>query len=248
VVAMPRYGTPNIDYMVSWLGLDEDGPMWALNLMKYRPVALYADGRETTLTGAEADEAYQPDGPLARFGARILLIAEVTAQLAGDDTVWDRVAIAQYPTRAAMMHMQLDEEFETLHEHKDAGMDVTIVNATFPQPGFELPAEAGSAADGDGLLLLEVVADASTPELAATVESVPVGRFDVEDLIVGDERRWAEARFDLVDPAVADALAAAPPARADDRYAVLLDPRLDLVAQSLRDDQAGTFPFVGGLS
>jgi hypothetical protein len=248
MVAMPRYGTPNIDYMVSWLSLDQDGPMWALNLMEYRPVAVYADGRETTLTGAEADEAYKPDGPLARFGARILLIAEVTAQLAGDDTTWDRVAIAQYPTRAAMMHMQLDEEFETLHEHKDAGMKSTIVNATFPRPGFEPPDHVRSATDGAGILLLEVVADAATPELAATVGSVPVGRFDVEDLIVGDGRRWAEARFDLVAPDVADELAAAGTVRTDDRYAVLLDPRLDLVAQSLRDDRAGTFPVAGGAS
>ena len=243
MVAMPRYGTPNIDYMVSWLSRDDDGPMWALNLMKYRPVAEYVDGRETTLTGAEADEAYKPDGPLARFGARILLIAEVTAQLAGDDTVWDRVAIAQYPMRAAMVHMQMDDEFETLHEHKDAGMDVTIVNATFPQADFDLPAGARSAADGDGLLLVEVVADASAPELAATVDSVPIGRFDIEDLIVGDERRWAEWRVDLVSPAVAEGLAAAGTTWADDRYAVLLEPRLDLVAQSLRDAALGTFPF-----
>jgi uncharacterized protein (DUF1330 family) len=242
MVAMPRYGTPNIDYMVSWLNLDDDGPMWALNLMKYRPVADYVDGRQTTLTGAQADEAYKPDGPLARFGARILLIAEVTAQLAGDGTVWDRVAIAQYPTRAAMMHMQMDDEFETLHEHKDAGMEFTIVNATFPQADFDLPAEARSAVDGDGVLLLEVVADASSPELAATVDSVPIGRFDVEDVIVGDERRWAESRFDLVSPAGAEELVSAGTTRADDRYAVLLEPRLDLVAQSLRDAAAGTYP------
>ena len=242
MVDMPRYGTPNIDYMVSWLGLADDGPMWALNLMKYRPVADYRDGRDWSISGAEADEIYKPDAPLARVGARILLIAEVTAQLAGDDTVWDRVAIAQYPRRAAMMTMQLDPEFEELHEHKDAGMDVTIVSATFPRPGFVLPDGAVSAAGTDGLLLLEVVADASHPELAAAVESVAIGRFDIEDVIVGDDRRWAEARWDLITPATADELVDRGATSADDRYALILDPGLDLVAQSLRDDRAGTFP------
>ena len=242
MVSMPRYGTPNIDYMVGWLSLEQDSPMWALNLMKYRPVAEYADGRESSISGAAADEAYKPDGPLAKVGARILLIAEVTAQPAGDGTRWDRVAIAQYPTRAAMMTMQMDKDFEKLHEHKDAGMDFTIVNATFPRHGFVPPDDAGSAAGTDDLLLLEVVADAATPELAAGVDSVAIGRFDIEDVIVGDQRRWAEARWDLISAATAAELAARPTAAAADRYAFVLDPRLDLIAQSLRDHAAGTFP------
>jgi len=243
MVAMPRYGTPNIDYMVSWLSLADDEPMWALNLMKYRPVAEYADGRASSITGSEADEIYKPDGPLATIGARILLIAEVTAQLAGDDTAWDRVAIAQYPTRASMMTMQMDPEFEKLHVHKDAGMDFTIVSATFPRDGFTPPDEAGSAEAPGKLLLLEIVADAGTPELAAGIDSVPVGRFDVEDVIVGDTRTWAEARWDLIDRATADELVAVGSVATDDRYALILDPRLDLIAQSLRDRATGAFPF-----
>jgi len=242
MVSMPRYGTPNIDYMVSWLSLEEDSPMWALNLMKYRRVAEYADGRESSITGAQADEVYRPDGPLAKVGARIVLIAEVAAQLVGDDTHWDRVAIAQYPTRAAMMTMQMDAEFDKLHAHKDAGMEFTIVSATFPRRGFAPGEGAGSDADTDRLLLLEVVADAAAPEMAAGITSVPLGRFDVEDVIVGDTRKWAEARWDLIDRATADELEAAGPTHADDRYALVLEPRLDLIAQSLREHEAGTFP------
>lgn len=48
---MPRYGVLNDAYVGSWLQRDEPGgPMWALNLMKYRPVADYRDGQETSLT------------------------------------------------------------------------------------------------------------------------------------------------------------------------------------------------------
>ncbi len=47
----PGYGTPNMPYFGSWFERDDPGgPMWALNLMKYKSVAEYADGRETTLT------------------------------------------------------------------------------------------------------------------------------------------------------------------------------------------------------
>ncbi|WP_419849099.1 hypothetical protein [Candidatus Poriferisocius sp.] len=58
---MPRYGVLNDAYLGSWLQRDEPGgPMWALNLMKYRPVADYRDGRETSLSGIEADDVYSP--------------------------------------------------------------------------------------------------------------------------------------------------------------------------------------------
>eukprot|EP01041_Mallomonas_annulata_P028089 gene28089-49878_t len=30
---LPRYGTPNIAYVSTWLGAADDHPMWALNLM-----------------------------------------------------------------------------------------------------------------------------------------------------------------------------------------------------------------------
>ena len=43
----------------------DDGPVWMVNLMKYRDVADYADGRETTMTGREADDTYAPFESLA---------------------------------------------------------------------------------------------------------------------------------------------------------------------------------------
>ena len=46
---MPRYGQLNESYVASWFARDEPGgPMWALNLMKYRERAEYADGRESS--------------------------------------------------------------------------------------------------------------------------------------------------------------------------------------------------------
>lgn len=66
---MPRYGVLNDAYLGSWLQRDEPGgPMWALNLMKYRPFADYRDGRKTSLSGIEADDVYSPDEELRAVG------------------------------------------------------------------------------------------------------------------------------------------------------------------------------------
>lgn len=232
---MPRYGTTNDAYLASWLERPEPGgPMWALNLMKYRPVAEYLDGRDTTLTGEQADDLYAPVGPLGAVGAKIVLVAPVTHQLIGDETVWDRIAIAQYPYRAALMEMNMRDDFQEAHVHKDAGMDFTIVLATFPAEGAPVPAQI-SGADTDHLLLLQVVADADAPDLADGIDSTRIGRFAVEDRIIGDNRTFAETRFDLISPATAAELAAREPIADPTGYAVIADPLLDEVARSLTE-------------
>ncbi len=238
-----RYGTPNIRYIKGWTPATEHGPMWALNLMKYRDVADYRDGRPATISGAQADELYNPVAPLTAVGGRILLVAEVEAQVVGDDVEWDRVAVAQYPTRPAFLALQDAPGFQELHQHKEAGVAFTIVSATFPQEGAAPPDAVTSAVGSDQKLLLEVVADPDAPDLAAGLTgAVPIGAFDVEDVLIGDQRSWAEARWHLISSAAADELAARGRTTATDRYAVILDPRLDLLAQSIRDDRAGTYP------
>ena len=122
---MPRYGTLNNDYLASWFARDEPGgPMWALNLMKYRDQAQYVDGRESGLSGAEADEVYAPHEHLAAVGSRIILVAPVLHHLIGDEWRWDSIAIAQYRNRMALIEMNSSKEFEKSHDHKEAGHGV----------------------------------------------------------------------------------------------------------------------------
>ena len=139
--------------------------MWALNLMQYRERADYADGRESDLTGAEADEVYMPHEHLAAVGSRIILLAPVVHHLRGDDRRWDRIAIAQYRDRMAMIEMNSSEAFQVDEQHKDAAMQFTIVMATFPVDGDPVPPQK-SAADSDELMLLQVVGDTDAPDLA----------------------------------------------------------------------------------
>lgn len=112
--------------------LDEDGPEWMVNLMKYKEVADYADGRASTVSGREADDIYAPVAVLGDIGAQIVFVSDVDQQLLGDSPIWDRVAIVKYPTRRAFIEMQSRPDSKDKHAHKDAGMKVTIVSGCVP--------------------------------------------------------------------------------------------------------------------
>jgi hypothetical protein len=110
---------------------DEDGPVWMVNLMKYREIAEYADGGEgargPAISGREADDLYTPLESLAGVGAEIVFGGEVDQQLLGDAPVWDRVGVVKYPTRRSFIEMQSRPDFQRQHVHKEAGMAETIV-------------------------------------------------------------------------------------------------------------------------
>lgn len=232
---MPRYGTLNQEYIATWFEREEPGgPMWALNLMKYRVQAEYVDGRTSELTGAEADDKYAPIEHLAAVGSRIALMAPVVHHLVGDDWKWDRVAIAQYRDRIAMVEMSSNADFQKDEKHKEAGMDFTIVMASFPVENQAVPPQL-SGTDTDQLLLLQVVADPAAPDAAADIESIRIGRFWIENHMIGDDRRFAEARYDLISPSVANELAAQAFVHDDSRYVLIADPAIDDVARSLTD-------------
>ena len=66
-----RYGKVDREYGVKLFTTppEDDGPIWMVNLMSYREKADYADGRESNVTGREADDLYAPLGPLKEIGA-----------------------------------------------------------------------------------------------------------------------------------------------------------------------------------
>ncbi|MFT4616943.1 MAG: hypothetical protein ACI8RC_001427 [Ilumatobacter sp.] len=133
-----RYGTPNTEYAMSMamMSPEDDGPVWMVNLMKYREVADYADGRESAISGRDADDAYSPLDSLAAVGAAPVFFGDVDQQLLGDETTWDRVGVVKYPTRKAFIDMQSLPSFQKSHHHKDAGMESTIVMGSQP---MEMP-------------------------------------------------------------------------------------------------------------
>jgi hypothetical protein len=215
------YGTVDRDYANRTLATPpaEDGPVWMVNLMSYRDVAQYADGRETTLSGREADDLYSPVDVLSEIGAEPVFFADVDAQLLGDAPSWDRVAVVKYPTRRSFFDMQARPDFQDKHVHKEAGMAETIIAACLPiaSPADNVdPASTPDWADvphpptdEDGpvtvLHLIRFHPDQAGSEMVsyqnqAADVAVPhgvriSGWFGVEGTIVGDGRSWDQARF-----------------------------------------------------
>ncbi len=218
-----RYGRINTAMVGGWARgeIAEDGPFWALNLMKYRDVADYGDASDAKkISGREADDAYTPTGPLAAIGAMIAFAADVESIAVGDGTAWDRIGIVRYPSRKAFLEMQQREDFKSKHVHKDAGMEFTIVMSCLPVLPF------GGSADRTPRVELRLSADAISPEPGD-------GLYDVEGVIVGDERVWKSASFRwLVD----EVKAVAHPVT-DDRgnYVMVLKPMIDRLTRSVTE-------------
>ena len=82
-----RFGTVNEDQLRRMVEIDpaDDGPFHMINLIKFREKADYQDGRETDLTGREADALYAPLEFLEEIGAKIVFVADVETNTLGDD-------------------------------------------------------------------------------------------------------------------------------------------------------------------
>lgn len=227
----PGYGTPNWDLIGRWLRIEpvDDGPFWAVNLMRYRTVARYDDG-DSTVSGREADDAYAPLGPLAAIGAAVAFLGDVTDQPLGDPT-WDRVGIVRYPSRAAFFAMQQRDDFKAQHVHKEAGMAFTIVMACLP-----VVHDGGAPADGSLVLLVERGAGR---EDAAPVGTTVIAELRVEGVIVGDERTFDRVRFVRADGSTALAALVAAAAGADEAHVMVLQPSIDDLIGTIESAPAG---------
>ena len=130
------FGTIDTETAGRWLHLapEEDGAVWMLNLMKYKPVADYGDAGGPAISGKEADDIYAPTAVLADLGATVPLFGDVTRQVA-DDVAWERIGIVRYPSRASFFAMQDRDDFQKQYVHKEAGMETTIVMGCVPAVG-----------------------------------------------------------------------------------------------------------------
>jgi hypothetical protein len=182
---MPRYGRIDTEYATRLATADPatDGPVYMLNLMKYREVADYKEADGEPVTGREADDRYAPVDVLRSISARVCFTADVID--ASED--WDRVAVVRYPTRKSFIDMQSRRDFQEKHVHKDAGMDHTVVVGTIPRS--DLP----SSVSPPDLVLLELWNGTEPPPALAGAG------FDVEGTILGDGRTWSGVRYARVD-------------------------------------------------
>ena len=70
------------------------------------------------LYGKETEEQFK------KVGAKVIFSGPVSRLMIGEiDELWDLVAIAEYPNRAAMLKMITDPDYIKSSEHREAGLE-----------------------------------------------------------------------------------------------------------------------------
>ncbi len=117
--------TPTEEQIKGFFEPGAEGPIYMLNLLKFKDNAEYPDGQETDLSGAEAYALYGAEVSkiLINLGGGGMFNAKVERLMLGEvEDLWDMVAIAMYPSRQAMMDMMQSKEYQAIHHHRDAGL------------------------------------------------------------------------------------------------------------------------------
>lgn len=102
-----------------------DGPIYMVNLLKFKEHAEYDDGRDTELSGSEAYALYGAGVvPLvAEHGGRIVFSGAVNWLMLGQaDDLWDQVAVVEYPNRGALVAMAMSDAYQEIAVHRSAGL------------------------------------------------------------------------------------------------------------------------------
>ena len=127
----------NPDTLAGMMQPGPDGPIFMINLLKFKDNAVYEDGRETDLTGREAYMIYgrAVSKLLPKFGGVAMFAADVTFLSLGQvGELWDEVAIGVYPKRGDMVPMSMSEEWREIAIHRSAGLDGQLNIETILSP------------------------------------------------------------------------------------------------------------------
>ena len=121
-------------------------PIYMVNLLKFYERAKYEDGRQSELTGREAYRLYARAVAqlITQVGGQVGFSGEVSRLMLGEvESLWDEVAIAMYPSRAAMMEMIQLPEYAEINIHRTAGLagqlNIETVAGTGPWLSHKLP-------------------------------------------------------------------------------------------------------------
>ena len=102
-----------------------DSPIYMVNLLTFKDKAEYEDGRESDLSGRAPYQLYGLGVMqlLPKHGGKLVFVGNVTGlQIGKVEELWDEVAIAMYPDRAALLAMSTSKEWRELSVHRTAGL------------------------------------------------------------------------------------------------------------------------------
>ena len=121
---------PNKEQFRELMNAPDDGPVVMLNLLKFKP-------------GGGAQEYGKYGGSVVQMvearGGKVLWMGRVDQTLIGPvDATWDAVALVQYPSRKDFIEMTTSKEYDSAHEHREDGLERTLLLACTPRAEFEI--------------------------------------------------------------------------------------------------------------
>ncbi len=116
---------PNETQLKGFMEPGPDGPIYMVNLLRFKDKAEYSDGRPSDLTGEAAYDIYgrAVSKLITEFGGAAMFSATVERLMLGEvEELWHKVAIAMYPSRAAMLAMMRSPTMQEIGVHRAAGL------------------------------------------------------------------------------------------------------------------------------
>jgi len=119
---------PNQQQFIELVNSTDEGPVVMLNLLKFKA------GGGASSYGQYGDAVVKM---IEATGGEVLWLGRADQVLIGDPAeTWDSVVLVQYPNRQAFVEMTSTREYNEAHEHREAGLERTVVIACTPRVGL----------------------------------------------------------------------------------------------------------------
>ena len=112
---------------------DQESPFDMVNLLKYRPVAIY-DSEADNAIGRTGREAYQEYGmavfpKIIGLGGSLVYRGACDHLFVGDEAQdYDELIIVRYPSRRAYLDMYNSTEYQEVIKHRKAGLAYRVLH------------------------------------------------------------------------------------------------------------------------
>ena len=130
------FSKERLKHLISRAKRNPNQKIQLVNLLKFKPKAIYDDGRFTELSGREAYKIYSDTVTkiiVNMGGNTIMAPAEVQGMIVGDSTpIWDMIFVMEYPSLAKFLEMQKMKEFQQVTMHRAAGLEGQLLIETWP--------------------------------------------------------------------------------------------------------------------
>jgi uncharacterized protein (DUF1330 family) len=122
---------PNKEQFLALANAPDTGPVVMLNLLKFKAAGGPGGGSGASEYGKYSDVVITM---VEAQGGRVLWMGKADQVLIGDESdEWDAVALVQYPSRKAFIDMVTTPDYEKAHEHRESGLERTVLIACTPR-------------------------------------------------------------------------------------------------------------------